>query len=87
MDSEGSHNQSMVGAAELGTPVNPAVLKNPPTSANKDVVDLLGCIACIAVPRPAMQVWALMPGASNPHPLGPRKVPEEEAILATGISS
>ncbi|KRX71406.1 hypothetical protein T4E_5880, partial [Trichinella pseudospiralis] len=34
-----------------------------------------------------MRVGALVPGARDPHFLGPSKVPEKEAILAAGISS
>ena len=56
-------------------------------SANEYVVDLLGCINHITVPCTMLWVWALVPGARNPQFLGPSKVPEKEAILATGISS
>jgi hypothetical protein len=87
MDSKGSHNQSMVSTTELGTPIHPAILEDPPTSANEYVVDLLGCITSIAVPCPAMWVWALVPGARNPQFLGPSKILEKEAFLTTGISS
>lgn len=41
MNLQGCYNQSMVGAPELDTPVNPKFLNDPPVSANKDEVGAL----------------------------------------------
>lgn len=53
---KGTHNQSTVGTTELGTLANPAVLKGPPVSGNKDVVDLFGHSNCITISCPVMWV-------------------------------
>lgn len=70
VDSDVSYNQSMISTTDVCTPIYPAVLEYPPTSAGKDVVDILGCIICIAVPCPTMQIRALVPKDRNPQFLG-----------------
>lgn len=81
MDSEGSHNHSVVSTTDIGTLIFTKVLEDPPGSAN----DLLAYITRIAVPCPTMRVRALVPRTRNPQCLC--KVPEKEAILAASISS
>lgn len=44
----------MIKTTELSTPVTHVVLEDL-VSTNKDVIDLLGHITCIAVPHPVMQ--------------------------------
>ena len=41
MEPEGSNNKPVVGGEELCAPVDPAVLKDPPASANENVINLL----------------------------------------------
>ena len=54
----------MIGRKEFGTPKNPAVLEDPPTSIDKDMADLLCYPSGIAVPSPVVQRWSLIPEKS-----------------------
>ena len=55
----------MSGRKEFGTPKNAAVLEDPPTNTEKDMVDLLRYLSGIAIPSPAVQRWSLIPGTRN----------------------
>ncbi len=63
--SEFYNNKPVVGRKELGTAVNSAGLKDPPTSTNEDLIDLLTYAGSIAVPYPAARFSSLEPGTSN----------------------
>ena len=58
----------MVSCKELGTPVNPAVLEDPPTRTNKDVIDLICYPSGIAISSPVVQLWSLIPRTCNSQP-------------------
>ncbi len=75
---------SMISCKEFSTPENPALLKNPPTSAYKDVVNLLSYPSDIAIPSPAVQLWSLVPGTCNSQPPGSCEVQEERAVMILG---
>ena len=68
----------MIGCKELGTPKNSAVLEDPPTNTDKDMVDLLRYSSGIAIPSLALQRWSLIPGAGNSHPFGSFKIQKAE---------
>ena len=61
MKLECCNNKPVVSCKELGTPENPAVLEDPPTSTNKDVINLLCYLSGIAIPSLAVQLWSLIP--------------------------
>lgn len=77
----------MIGATELSTPINLVVLKDPPASAKKYVINLIGHSTRITVRSPPMQVEALIVGVRNPQFLGSSKVLEKETVFTTVISS
>ncbi len=77
---KGCDNKPVVGRKELGTPVNSAVQKNPPTSTHKDVIYLFRHTANIAVPRPAARLSSLKPGAPNSQPSEHCEVQKEGTV-------
>ena len=54
MKLECCNNKPVVSCKELGTPENPAVLKDPPTRTIEDVINLLSYSTGIAIPGPAV---------------------------------
>ena len=74
----------MIGRKELSTPKNPAVLEDPPTSANKKMVNLLRYPSGIAIPSPAEQRLSLIPGTRNSQPFGSCKIQKERAVVISG---
>lgn len=60
------HDQFMVDTIVLGIPVYLAVLKDPPLSADKDVIVLLSHNTNITIPYPAILAGALIPKVRNP---------------------
>lgn len=84
MYSEFCNNKPVVGSKELGTAVSPAVLKDPPTSTNEDVIDLLSHAASIAIPSQAARLSSLEPGAPNSQSSGLCKVQKKRAVDILG---
>ena len=76
-------NKPLIGRKELGTPKNPTVLEDPPTSTDKDMVDLFFYPSGIAIPSPAVQHWYLIPGTRNSQPSGSCKFQKERAVAKT----
>ena len=66
---------------ELATP---AVLDDPPTSTDKDMVDLLRYPSSIAIPSLAVQRWSLIPGTRNSQPSGSCKIQKGRAVVVSG---
>lgn len=48
----------MINCKELCAPENPPVLKDPPSIADKDVVNLLSYISSNVILSPAVQLWS-----------------------------
>ena len=71
MKLEWSNNKPVISRKELGTPKNPAVLEDPLTSTDKDMIDLR-YPSGIAIPSPAVQRWT-----RNSHPSGSCKIQKE----------
>ena len=69
MKLECCNNKPVVSCKELGTPENPAVLEDPPTSTNEDVIDLSYPFG-IAITSPAVQLWSLIPRTCESQPSG-----------------
>ena len=65
MKLECCNNKPVVSYKELSTLENPAVLEDPPTSINKDMINLLCYLSGIAIPSPAVQLWSLIPRTCN----------------------
>ena len=74
MKLECSNNKPVIGCKAFGTPKTPAVLENPPTSTNNDMVDLLRYPYGIVIPSPAEQRWFLISGTRNSQSSGSCKV-------------
>ena len=72
----------MISVEELRTAKNPAILENPPTTANKNMIDLLRNNTGIGVPSPAMPLRMLIPSASDPKSPTLCKVKKPSAVLA-----
>lgn len=70
------NNKSVVCRKKLSTSVNPAVLKNIPSSTNDDVINLHCHIASITLPSPTARLRSLEPRTCNPQSLGICKVQE-----------
>ena len=64
----------MIGCKELGIPKNPAVLVDPPTSTDKDMVNLLRYPSGIAIPRTR----------NNSQPSESCKIQKERAVVIPG---
>ena len=84
MKFECSNNKPVISQKELGTPKNPAVLEDSPTSTDKDMIDLLRYPSSIAIPSPAVQRWSLIPGTRNSQPSGSCKIQKEGAVVIPG---
>ena len=74
----------MIVRKELGIPKSRAVLKDPPTSTDKDMVDLLRYLSGIAIPSPTEQRWSLIPGTHNSQPSGSCNIQNERAVVIPG---
>ena len=72
-----SKKKPVIGCKELRTPKNSVILEDPPTSTDKDMVDLPRYPSGIAIPSLALQRWSLIPGAGNSHPFGSFKIQKE----------
>ena len=77
-------NKSVVSCKEIGTPVNPAVLENPPTRTNEDVIKLLSYFYGIAIPRPAVQLWSFIARTCNSQSSEFCKIQKEGAVGVPG---
>ena len=84
MKLECSNNKPVISCKELSTPKNPAVLKDPPMSIDKDMVNLLRYPSGIAIPNPAVQRWSLIPGTHNSQPSRSCKIQKERAVVISG---
>ena len=84
MKLECCNSKPVVSCKELGTPVNPAVLEDPPTSTNEDVIDLLGYPSGIAIPSSAVQLWSLIPKTCNSQSSEFCKIQKERAVGVPG---
>ena len=67
---------------KLGTPENPAVLDDPPTSINEDVIGLLSYPSIIAIL--AVQLWCLIPITCNSQPSEFGKIQQVRAVGVPG---
>ena len=68
MKLECCNNKLVVSCKEIGTPVNPAVLQDPPKRINEDVIDLLSQPSDIVILSLAVQLWSLIPRSCNSQP-------------------
>ena len=84
MELERSNNKPVISRNELGTPKNPEVLEDPPTSTDQDMIDLLRYTSCIAIPSLAVQRCSLIPGTRNSQPSGSCKIQKERAVVIPG---
>ena len=50
----------VISRKDFGTPKDPAVTKDPPKSTDKDMVDHVHYLSCIAIPITAEQGWFLI---------------------------
>ena len=58
MKLECCNNNPVISCKELGTLENPAVLEDPLTSTNEDVINFLCYASSIAIPSSAVQLWS-----------------------------
>ena len=58
------------------------VLKDPPLTNIKDVINLLSHSSVTGVPSPVVHLWPLEPSMNNSQPSGSRKV-QKETIIGT----
>ena len=84
MKLECSKDKPVVSCKGLSTPKNPAVLENPPVSANKNVIDLHSYTSGIAIPSPSMSLWPLVPRVCSYQPFGSRKTQTVRTVSVPG---
>merc|ERR1711872_700354 len=84
MGPECRNYESVIRAEELRTPVDTAVLHEPPSSTDKNVVDLLFHTACVGIPTQPAQNRSLEPGTPNPESPLLRKLEEKLAVNVPG---
>ena len=66
---------------KLGTLENTAVLEDPPTSTNEDVIDILSYPSSIAILSPAVQLWSLISRTYYSQPFEVCKIQEKELLV------
>ena len=84
MKLECRNNNPVVNCKELDTPVNPAVLEDPPTHTNQDVINLLSFPTIIVIPSLTVQLWNLIPRTCNSQPSEFCKIQKDRAVGVPG---
>ena len=84
MKLECCNNKHVFSCKKLSTPENPAVLENPPTRTNEDVINLLSYYSDIAIPSPVVLFWSLIPRPYNSRPFVFCKIQKERAVSVPG---
>ena len=76
--------ESVIRAEELRTPIDTTVLHEPPSSTDKNVVDLLFHTACVGIPTQPAQNRSVEPRTPNPESPRLRKLKEKLAVTVPG---
>ena len=84
MKLECCNKKPVIICKKLSTLENHAVLENPLTSTNDDVMNLLRYPSNIAIPSPAVQLWSLIPRTCNSQRSGLCKIQKEGAVGVPG---
>ena len=74
----------MIRAEKIRTPIDKTVLHEPPSSTDKNVVDLNFHTACVGIPTQPAQNRSLEPGTPNPESPRLRKLEEKLVVIVLG---